>query len=69
MILAYLGSAWLLGIYLASLFQVPIELIWLAAIPSAAVVILWRRERPIRLAGACCLAGTDRLHPSAGELA
>jgi competence protein ComEC len=56
MILVYLGSAWLLGICLASLFQVPTELIWLAAVLPAAVVILWWRERPIRLASACCLA-------------
>ncbi len=56
MILAYLGSAWLLGIYLASVLQVPTELIWLAAVLPVAVVILWRRERPIRLASACCLA-------------
>jgi len=56
MILAYLGSAWLLGIYLASVLQVPEELIWLATVLPTAVVILWRRERPIRLAGACCLA-------------
>lgn len=55
MILAYLGSAWLLGIYLASLLQVPTELVWLAAVLPAAVVILWWRERPVRLASACCL--------------
>jgi competence protein ComEC len=56
MILVYLGSAWLLGIYLASLFHLPTALIWLAAVLPAAVAILWWRERPIRLAGACCLA-------------
>ncbi len=56
MILAYLGSAWLLGIYLASVLQVPTELIWLAAALPAAVIILWWRERPIRLASACLLA-------------
>ena len=56
MILFYLGSAWLLGICLASLFQVPTELISLIAVLPAAVVILWWRERPIRLAGACGLA-------------
>jgi len=56
MILVYLGSAWLLGLYLASLFHIPTELIWLAAVLPAAIAILWWRERPIRLAGACCLA-------------
>jgi len=56
MILAYLGIAWLLGIYLASVLQVPTELIWLAAILPAALVILWRRERPVRLASTYCLA-------------
>lgn len=56
MILLYLGSAWLLGICLASLFQVPTELIWLTAVLPAAGVILWWREPPIRLVGACCLA-------------
>jgi competence protein ComEC len=56
MILVYLGSAWLVGIYLASLFHVPTGLIWLAAVLPAAVVILWWRERPIRLASVCCLA-------------
>ncbi|MBC8248485.1 MAG: hypothetical protein H8E90_02300 [Anaerolineales bacterium] len=56
MILAYLGSAWLLGIYLASVLQVPTELIWLAIVLPAAVVILWWRERLIRLASVCCLA-------------
>jgi competence protein ComEC len=55
MVLVYLSSAWLLGICLASLFQVPTKLIWLAAVLPAAVVILWWRERPIRLASACCL--------------
>ncbi len=56
MILLYLGSAWLLGIYLASVLQVRAELVWLAAVLPAAVVILWWRERRIRLASACCLA-------------
>jgi len=56
MILLYLGIAWLLGIYLTSLLQVPTELIWLAAALPVAVVILWWRERSIRLGGACCLA-------------
>ena len=56
MLLLYLGSAWLLGICLASLFQAPTELIWLAAVLPAAVVILWWREPPIRLTSACCLA-------------
>ncbi|MBC8263187.1 MAG: ComEC family competence protein [Anaerolineales bacterium] len=56
MILAYLGTAWLLGICLASLLQLPTELIRLAAVLPAAVVILWWRERPIRLGSACCLA-------------
>ncbi len=68
MILAYVGSAWLLGIYLASLIRVPTELIWLAAVLPAAVVILWWRERPIRLASACCLGlllGTLRFTISA----
>ena len=56
MLLLYLGSAWLLGICLASLFQVPTELLWLAAVLPAAVVILWWRERPIRVGSACCVA-------------
>ncbi len=55
MILAYLGSAWLLGIYLASVLQMPGELIWLATVLPTAVVILWWRKRPIRLASVCCL--------------
>jgi competence protein ComEC len=71
MILAYLGSAWLLGIYLASLFQIPTELIWLATVLPAAVVILWWRERTIRLASACCLAlllGALRFNASIPQL-
>ncbi len=55
MLLLYLGSAWLLGIYLGSLLQPPGEVIWLAAMPLAAVAILWRRERPIRIAAVCGL--------------
>ena len=68
MILAYLGSAWLLGIYLASVLQVPTELIWLAVVLPVAVMTLWRRERSIRLANACCLAlllGALRFNASA----
>ena len=71
MILAYLGSAWLLGIYLASVLQVPTELIWLAAVLPAAVVILWWRERTIRLVSACCLAlllGALRFNASIPQL-
>ncbi len=67
MILFYLGSAWLLGIYLASLFQVPTVIIWLAAMIPAAVVILWWREHPTRLASACCfvlLLGAARFNAS-----
>ncbi len=55
MLLPYLSSAWLLGICLASLFQVSTELIGLAAVLPAAVVILRWREPPVRLVGACCL--------------
>ncbi len=68
MILLYLGSAWLLGIYLASVLQAPTELIWLAVVLPVAVMTLWRRERTIRLASACCLAlllGALRFNASA----
>ncbi|MBC7249990.1 MAG: DNA internalization-related competence protein ComEC/Rec2 [Anaerolineae bacterium] len=55
MTLVYLSSAWLLGIYLASLFPLPSEFIGLATALPVALVVLWWRERPIRLAGVCGL--------------
>lgn len=55
MVLLYLGGAWLLGICLASLLRFPTGLIWLAVVLPVAIIILWWRERPIRLAGACGL--------------
>ncbi len=56
MLLLYLGSAWLLGIYLASLARPPGVLLALAALIPLAGFVLWREERRVRLVSVCALA-------------
>jgi competence protein ComEC len=56
MVLVYLGSAWLLGICLASLTQPPGALLALAALIPLAGLILWRENPRVRLASVCALA-------------
>jgi hypothetical protein len=55
MILLYLGSAWLLGIYLASLTQPPGALLALATLIPLTGLILWRENPRVRLASVCAL--------------
>jgi competence protein ComEC len=55
MTLIYLGCAWLGGILLASLLSPPLEIIWLAFLLPITLLLLWRRERGIRLCSACSL--------------
>jgi len=50
-----LAIAWLSGIYLASLLQVPGWILWLAAISPPAISLLWWREWRVRLGAASAL--------------
>jgi competence protein ComEC len=51
----YLGIAWLAGIYLASVVDVPGWVPWLAIPLPLAVSLLWWREWRVRLGGFCAL--------------
>jgi competence protein ComEC len=55
MLLFYLGSVWLLGIYLASLIQPPGVLLALTALIPLAGLVLWQGERRVRLVSVCAL--------------
>jgi competence protein ComEC len=56
MTLIYLGSAWLLGIYLGAQVRPPVVFILLAVLSSLTALVLWRREQPVVLITACALS-------------
>ncbi|MFQ6014686.1 MAG: DNA internalization-related competence protein ComEC/Rec2 [Anaerolineae bacterium] len=55
MTLIYLGCAWLVGIYVASLWQPPLPILWLLTLPPAVGLILGWRKWQFRMASLCLL--------------
>jgi len=55
MTLIYLGCAWLAGIFLGSLLPLPSVFVWLLTVLPLAVLLLWRKEWPVRLISVCLL--------------
>ncbi|MBN1936208.1 MAG: ComEC/Rec2 family competence protein [Anaerolineae bacterium] len=55
MILIYLASAWMIGMYCASQWALPLWLWGAVAVPFCSVIVLWKRQPPARLAGWCGL--------------
>ena len=56
MTLVYLGCAWLAGIFLGSLLQLPSEFVWLLTLLPLASFLLWRKDQRIRLISVCILS-------------
>jgi competence protein ComEC len=54
--LIYLGAAWLVGIFLGSLLNLPVLFLALAGLVPLAGLFLWRENPRIRLASLCALA-------------
>lgn len=55
MILIYLATAWMAGIYLMAQLNMPLWLCGLIALPFGALILLWKDRRRARLIGWCGL--------------
>ncbi len=68
MTLIYLGCAWLAGVILGSLLDLPSGFVWLLTSLPLAGLLLWRRDQRVRLISVCFLSlllGTLRFNYSA----
>lgn len=56
MTLIYLGIAWLAGIFLSSLLNLPALFLTVVGLVPLVSLFLWGENRQVRLASACALA-------------